>query len=347
MPQRSVSPVASAADRAACAAMIQTGSRSFHAASRLLPAAMREAAYALYAFCRIADDLVDGEGGGADALHALHARLASVYRGVPQDDPVDRALCDAVRAFAIPRTLFEALLEGMAWDVEGRRYETLSDVTAYAARVAGTVGAMMAALFGARSYAMVARACDLGVAMQLTNIARDVGEDARNSRLYLPRAWLRQEGIDPEGFLQDPRFSPALGRVTARLLDAAEALYARADAGIARLPWQVRPAIFAARHLYAAIGHRLAARHGLNSVSARAVVPGGVKLRLVGRALARSVLIAPEPTGPALPETHFLVEAVTSARAPVTAKPLDDDVAWVMDLFIRLNARDRAAAAQR
>jgi hypothetical protein len=67
----------------------------------------------------------------------------------------------------------------------------------------------------------------------------------------------------------------------------------------------------------------------------------------VGRALARSVLIAPSPTGPALPETHFLVEAVTSARAPTTAKPIEDDVAWVMDLFIRLNVRDRAAAAQR
>jgi phytoene synthase len=347
MPQRSARPVASTADKAACAAMIETGSRSFHAASRLLPVAMRKGAYALYAFCRIADDLVDSEGGGAEAISALEARLAAVYRGAPQDEPVDRALCDAVRAFAIPRTLFEALLEGMAWDVEGKRYETLSEVTAYAARVAGTVGAMMAALFGARAFAMVARACDLGVAMQLTNIARDVGEDARNGRLYLPRAWLRQEGIDPEAFLAAPAFSPALGRVIARLLDAAEALYRRADAGIARLPWRVRPAIFAARHLYAAIGHRLGADLGFDSVSQRSVVPALDKARLVGLGLARSMRFAPAPSGPALPETHFLVEAVAAARAPAAGRPLDDDVAWVIDLFIRLNVRDRAAATQR
>ena len=99
----------------------------------------------------------------------------------------------------IPRALPEALLEGFAWDAAGRRYETLDEVEHYAARVAGCVGAMMTLVMGRRDPAILARACDLGVAMQLTNICRDVGEDARAGRLYLPLAWLRDNGIDPDG----------------------------------------------------------------------------------------------------------------------------------------------------
>ena len=129
----------------------------------------------------------------------------------------------------------EALLDGLQWDVEERTFETLSDIYAYAARVAGAVGAMMAALMGARSSDLVARACDLGVAMQLTNIARDVGEDARVGRLYLPRAWLREAGVDPEDWLAAPSFRPEIATVVARLLRQADFLYARADAGIAKL----------------------------------------------------------------------------------------------------------------
>ena len=88
---------------------------------------------------------------------------------------------------------------------------------------------------GARSADLIARACDLGVAMQLTNIARDVGEDARAGRLYLPRAWLREAGVDPVEWLATPRFRPEIAAVVARLLKHAEGLYARADAGIAGL----------------------------------------------------------------------------------------------------------------
>ena len=132
--------------------------------------------------------------------------------------------------------------------------ENLDDVQAYAARVAGSVGAMMTVLMGIRDPATLARACDLGVAMQLTNIARDVGEDARSGRLYLPRAWLRAEGIDPDAWLAAPIFTPAIGHVVARLLRAADQLYRRAEDGIAGLPRGCRPAIFAARHIYAAIG---------------------------------------------------------------------------------------------
>ena len=345
MPFPSHRPFAQPADSAACREMIRTGSRSFHTASLLLPEDVREAAYALYGFCRLSDDAVDVEGGQSDAVSRLRARLDRIYAGDPTAEPVDRALADAVSAFAIPRALLDALLEGLAWDVSDRRYETLSDVYAYAARVAGSVGGMMAALMGARSPELVARACDLGVAMQLTNIARDVGEDARNGRLYLPRAWLREGGIDPDAWLADPIYRPQIGAAVGRLLDHADALYRRADEGVARLAPSFRPAIFAARHLYAEIGVQLRAR-GLDSISRRATVSPTRKAALV----ARSVICAGRRPGasagaPALSETRFLVEAVLAEPSPAPARAarrrFRDDAVWVIDLFASLEGRAR------
>ena len=339
---------------AACRALLRGGSRSFHLASRLLPRAVGEPAAALYGFCRFADDAVDeggGEDGGEDggdgvaALARLHERLDRAYAGRPHNSPIDRAFADVVHRHAIPRALPESLLEGFAWDAEGRRYSDLSDLTAYAARVAGSVGAMMAVLMGARGADAVARACDLGVAMQFSNIARDVGQDARAGRLYLPLHWLAQEGIDAEAFLADPVFSPALGRVVRRLLTHAEALYVRADSGIALLPRGARPGIRAARTLYAAIGHQVACA-GYDSVRRRAVVPAGRKLAL----LAGSVLafpVAADGSAPPLPELRYLVEAVAAARPPAMRPALrgvERRVAWVVELFARLEQRERMEA---
>ena len=113
--------------------------------------------------------------------------------------------------------------------------------------------------------------------MQLSNIARDVGEDARNGRIYLPLGWLAEAGIDPEAFLAKPRHSPPLGRVVARLLEAAEQHYRQASAGIARLPIGCRFGIGAAALLYAEIGREVG-RRNMDAVSGRAVVPVGRKV---------------------------------------------------------------------
>jgi len=334
------------ADSAACREMIRTGSRSFYTASLFLPDVVRGAAYALYGFCRLSDDAVDVEGGEAQAIGRLARRLDRIYGGDPEPQPVDRAFADAVAAFAIPRALMDALLEGLAWDVEGRRYETLSEVFDYAARVAGAVGAMMASLMGARSPALLARACDLGVAMQLTNIARDVGEDARAGRLYLPRSWLRDAGLDPDEWLRAPTFNPTIRMAVARLLGEAEALYRRADAGIARLDPSFRPAIFAARGLYADIGHKLAA-DGFDSVARRTVVSPWRKAQRVVEALAaagRPAVASAE--GPPSPETAFLVDAVTSAAPTMAgnaARGVKQDVVWIIDLFASLESRSRTS----
>ncbi|MBV9654109.1 MAG: phytoene/squalene synthase family protein [Acetobacteraceae bacterium] len=333
-----------AADLAACRASLRGGSRTFFAASKLLPRRVFEPAAALYAFCRLADDAVDCEG---HSVASLRVRLRQAYDGHPFPVAADRALAAVIRRHNIPSALPEALLEGFAWDAEGRRYQDFPALLDYAARVAGSVGAMMSVLMNRRAPDVVARACDLGIAMQLSNIARDVGEDARAGRLYLPLQWLREAGIDPDAWLAAPVFNPALAGVVARLLCEADWLYWRASAGIARLPPSCRPGIRAAQLLYAGIGHAVAAR-GCDSVTARAFVPGSRKAVL----LARSLVPGPAPDRalalPTLEAARFLVEAV--AAAPVPRKPapasagksFDDQAAWVVDLFVRLGERQEA-----
>jgi phytoene synthase len=309
-----------AADLAFCRASLRRGSKSFAAAGLLLPPGMRDAFAALYAFCRAADDAVDTAPADAGTLRALVARLDAVFGEAGEDalPAGDLALRWAVRTYDLPRAFLDALLEGFAWEVEGRRYETESELFAYAARVASCVGASATVLMGRRDAETLARACDLGVAMQLTNIARDVGEDARNGRLYLPRSWMREEGLDPGAFLARPAFTPALGRVVRRLLDTADVLYRRADDGIGRLPPRCQPAIRAARLIYADIG-RVIAGHGYDSVTRRAVTGAARKAWLLTRAMADASGPARVPAPPPLAETQFLVEAAAGGRmAPLS-----------------------------
>ncbi|MGJ3230817.1 MAG: phytoene/squalene synthase family protein [Oceanicaulis sp.] len=336
---------ASPDDLDACRRAIRGGSKSFHAASLLLPPAVRARAYALYGFCRRADDLVDGGANARAACDALEARLEAIYSGRPGPDPVDRAFADLVRDSHIPEALPEALIEGFAWDASGLRYDTISQLRAYAARVAGAVGAMMALVMGVRDEAALARACDLGVAMQLTNIARDVGEDAKAGRLYLPRAWMREAGIDPEAFLADPRFDERLGKVTRRLLDEAARLYDRARPGVALLPAACRPAIHAAARIYREIGME-AARAGYDTVGARVSTTTRRKLSLALAGFADAATARGEADAPPLAETRFLVLAVP------TLDPVEQAPAWwnvgehwgrLADILHELELRDRAA----
>eukprot|EP01035_Chromulina_nebulosa_P017453 gene17453-23005_t len=301
-------------DLAACRVLLKGGSRSFHAASFLLPRAARDPATALYAFCRLADDAVDEGEGDPEVIAKLRLRVERIFAADPLPHPVDRAFARVVREHGLPQLALDALIEGFTWDAAGRRYRTFADVQAYAARVAGCVGIMMTAVMARRGYDVLARAADLGVAMQLTNIARDVGEDARNGRLYLPLDWLEEAGIDPDVFLANPEFSPALGRIVKRLLDEAEVLYARADAGIALLPAGCRCGIRAARLIYAAIGHEVA-RRGFDSVSSRTVVPFTAKLPLLARSLVAAPTVEALRRLPALQANRFLVEAVMRTPA--------------------------------
>jgi phytoene synthase len=272
-------------------------------------------------------------------------------------DPVDRAFSDVVAKFAIPEAIPTALIEGMEWDAEGRRYETLSDLYSYCARVAGTVGVMMTLVMGKRSPEVVARACDLGCAMQLTNICRDVGEDARAGRLYLPLSWMREAGLEPDEWLKNPEFNAQIASIVKRLLDTADALYDRATLGIANLPRTCRPGIFAARALYAEIGREVE-RSGHDSISSRAVVSTGRKLAVLARMLAfQETEWEPAKYLSArfgdMEETRFLVDAVVATPVPQLApqrklRPVRKDrVAWTIELFARLERRDQQMMQRR
>src|SRR6056297_1932259 len=301
-----------------CVEAIRHGSLSFHAASKLLPRRLRDPALALYAFCRLADDAVDLQPAKADAVLALHERLDMAYAGTPRDAPADRAFAAVIDEFGMPRELPEALLEGLAWDAMERRYASLSDLRAYSARVASAVGAMMCVLMRIREPDALARACDLGVAMQLTNIARDVGEDARAGRLYLPLDWFDEAGVDPEAFLRDPQATDPVRDMIGRLLREARRLYLRSEAGIDRLPLSSRAGIWAARLIYDGIGTEVR-RAGCDSVSRRATTSTLFKLNRLAAAGAWTAAGTVMPTSavlhaPPLPETAFLVDA--TAHAP-------------------------------
>ena len=294
------------ADLAACARLLAAGSKSFHAAGRLLPARLKEDVTVLYAFCRVADDLVDDAPVTAEGVAQVRALLDRAYRGAPADDAVERAFARLVARTRLPRTLPEALLEGFEWDAARRRYADLAGVRAYSARVAASVGVMMTWLMGARDAETLARACDLGVAMQLTNIARDVGADARMGRVYLPIDALDARGLDADALLADPQHSPALGEVVELLLQEADRLYVRAEAGIPRLPADCRAAIWAARLVYADIGTVLR-RRGHDAVSQRASTSWARKLWRLAQARWRARRAMPTAPHAALPETEFLL----------------------------------------
>lgn len=342
----------------ACRTLMRGGSKTFFAASLLLPPRIRLAATALYAFCRVADDLIDEGTDKSAAMVELQKRLDAVYRAQPLGLDADMALALVVHQHRIPRALLDALLEGFAWDAQQRRYETLEDLHGYAARVASTVGAMMTLIMGVREPRALARACDLGVAMQLTNIARDVGEDARAGRLYLPLQWLKEEGLEPQRWLMAPQFEPGIARVVSRLLGEADRLYARAEHGIALLPRDCQGAIRAAGWVYAEIGREVE-RRALNSIDTRAVVSSRRKLLLLGKALAwptrpRRVAtswaegagqVASAPWGLApLEATRFLVESVQESVVDETDhEPVatDNALVWMIDLFERRERQRR------
>ena len=285
-----------AADFELCSGFLHKGSSSFHAASKLLPEGVRRGTVMLYSYCRLADDLVDELGDPARALVILHKRLDRVYRNVPCDHPVDRGLLCAARTWGIPKQVFEALLEGFEWDSCDRHYETIEELIEYCVRVASTVGVMMTLVMGDSDIPTLARACDLGVAFQLTNIARDLGEDARNGRVYLPEAWLREEGLSSKALLAEGKelqVSEPLRRVVDRMLRVADQVYADAEVGVRMLPYSCQPAVQAAHLIYRSIGSVLRDDLGLDSVSSRARSSGRQKLQWALLSIFQTRLVWP------------------------------------------------------
>ena len=324
-----------------CRAALRAGSSTFRAASWLLPPAVVRPVTALYAFCRTADDAIDAADGDATTVAWLARRLDAIYDGSPEDHPEDRLLADVVVEHALPRKLFDALLEGFQWDANGRRYSDVAELEDYAARVAGSVGVAMALIMGARSRTQLARAADLGTAMQLTNICRDVGEDARNGRVYLPLDELAREGVDLDTWLGAPDACDGVRRIVARLLARADVHYRRATSGIARLAPAHRHSIFAAALIYRDIG-RVIAERAYDSVSDRAYVDGRRKGVLLLRSLARVPRDESARRAEPLPATEFLVRAAARSSRE---HELESPVGRGLELLLRLERRRAAASA--
>lgn len=329
-------------DLKACIAMMKGGSKTFFAASRLLPMRVRAAAVALYAFCRVADDLVDQGGDVHTNLSILRQRLDQIYSGNPSEFVEDQALTLVVQQYQLPRLFLDALLEGFEWDALGHRYQTLEDLQSYAARVAGTVGAMMCWIMGSKSTTTLARACELGVAMQLTNIARDIGEDARNGRIYLPLEWMATAGINVEEWLENPKPTAEVKALISRLLEEADLLYRRSQSGIAELPPDCRAAILAASSIYGEIGAQLR-REGLDSITRRTIVSTTRKLVLLASAWTQVRWIYVDTQQPSpLKAISFLVENcqknLNDRNTPNYSpnRAMSQKIEWVLGLFERL-----------
>jgi phytoene synthase len=274
-----------------CRAAIRDGSKSFYAAARIFDRPTRESAFMLYAWCRHGDDQVDlqdlGRGGPRQAPASSRMRLERLEELTRRalagkadgEPPAFAALRRVASRHHIPRGEPLELLEGFRMDVEGRSYRTLDDVLLYCFRVAGVVGLMMARIMGVDDDDTLDRATDLGLAFQMTNIARDHAADAAAGRIYLPLDWLEEAGIPP-GEDDAPEHAGARFAVIERFLAEAERYYSSSLVGISRLRFRHAWAIAAARLVYRDIGHKILAR-GSRSSEERAIVSGRRKLALV------------------------------------------------------------------
>ncbi len=265
-----------------CEQITREHSRTFYMASGLLAPERRHAARALYAFCRVTDDLVDRSSAPAHRLTALREWQQTICAAVPaEDNPVALAWANTQLQFRIPRGYAEQLIEGCATDLTKTRYATFDELAEYSYGVASTVGLMVMHIIGFQSVDAIPYAIRLGVALQMTNILRDVAEDWRAGRLYLPQDELALYSLseaDIEAGQVDNRW-----RAFMRFqIERNRRLYAEALPGIALLNPGGRFAIMAAANLYEGILTDIE-RHDYDVFSRRAhVSPRGKLARLPG-----------------------------------------------------------------
>ena len=272
---------------------IARGSKSFAAASLLFARPVRERAWLLYAWCRACDDIADGQEHG-HVMHAVEdapARLAEMSaktEAALAGDVVGDPAFDSLRLFAaetrLPAAWPRDLIAGFALDADEWRPRTEDDLYRYCYHVAGVVGCMMAVAMGVSpdDDTVLDRACDLGMAFQLANIARDVAEDDRAGRCYLPVDWLVEMDIPP-GEHMKPQYRPRIAVLAQRLADRAAAFEASARMGTPALSFRSAWAVLAAADIYGAIGRTVAAR-GEHAWDRRVTTSGWQKLGFMVRA---------------------------------------------------------------
>jgi phytoene synthase len=289
---------------------IARGSRSFAAASSLFDRQTRERAWLLYAWCRACDDLADGQDHGHDpreidkaaALARIRLLTCAALDGEVVGDPAFDALRLVAAETALPHRYVWDLVEGFALDAAEWRPRHEADLYLYCYHVAGTVGCMMAVIMGVppEDEATLDRACDLGIAFQLANIARDIEADDRIGRCYLPDDWLAEMDIPPGQHMKPP-FRPRLAVLALRLTEAAARYADSARHGTPALDFRSAWAVLAAAGIYGAIAAKVAER-GEHAWDHRVATSGMEKLGWIARAgwqaRYRKRLFAPAPRDP-------------------------------------------------
>ena len=263
-------------DWTACRDIARDHGKTFYFACQLLPPARRRAVHAIYAWCRTADDVADDDGHVDRA--SAHGRLDACLESIEHPrDPVSRAFSWVLQHWNIPKHPALDLINGIRMDLDHDGFDTWEDLRHYSYCVAGTVGLMTAPVLGCCNDTALPYAVDLGIAMQLTNILRDVAEDARIGRLYLPREDLHRFGVSPESILAlqpDGDFA----QVMRFEIDRARNLYEQARPGISALSLPGQLATLSGSHLYSKILERIEDR-GYDVFDGRATVSISAKIR--------------------------------------------------------------------
>ncbi|MBC7637225.1 MAG: phytoene/squalene synthase family protein [Acetobacteraceae bacterium] len=294
---------------------IARGSKSFAMASQLFDPVTRDRAMLLYAWCRHTDDVIDGQvlgQGRNDDRRPPAERLAEVERltemalaGQPTGDPAYEALAQVVRETGMPPQYPRDLVHGFRIDMEERPFLTFDDTLAYCYHVAGCVGVMMAIVMGVSpdDQPTLDRACDLGMSFQLNNIARDVIEDAANSRRYIPDDWLASVNLAPNNFAF-PANRRQLARLVTRLVNNAEEYEDSARYGTPALSWRAAWAVLAAARIYGGIGRKVRSA-GADGLDNRMSTTKPEKLAAVAMALADTVARGRRWPAPGPSRTHL------------------------------------------
>jgi len=258
--------------------------KSFYFSARILPESKRWATYALYGFCRYADNLIDNPRSRTlDELlmevDFLEKELQIAYRTGESEHPVVKPFIIVARKYGIPIDYPLDLLKGVKMDLQNTRYETFEDLYVFCYRVAGVVGLMMTHVLGYKDKKAFEYAEKLGIAMQLTNILRDVKEDKEMGRIYLPQEDLRRFGITDDDIMNE-RMDTKMHRMMQFQVDRARRYYVESDPGVEMLERESQFAIYSASKIYAGILLKIETQD-YNPFLGRVFVPQFKKLRIL------------------------------------------------------------------
>ncbi|MEB2285641.1 MAG: squalene synthase HpnD [Polyangiaceae bacterium UTPRO1] len=272
---------------AECARIVRASGSSFHQAFRLLPRSRRRSLEALYAYCRVVDDAADGGGDAGAAVAFWRQELARVLAGTPTH-PVGIALADSMEKFAIPARHLQEILDGVAMDLAPQRFPTFADLRRYCYLVAAAVGLATIPIFGCRDPRSRDYAESLGVALQLTNILRDLAEDAERGRVYLPQEDLVRFGYgerDLATHVGNDAFRALVAFECARAAD----FYAAARRALTAVDRRALAPAEGMRLVYSRVLAKIAARPEA-AFGPQVRLPGWQKVMLAGYAWLRTRL---------------------------------------------------------